>query len=174
MRSLRFPLDFLGCALVVGALGCGEDDANDASDSGGSSSGGSSGASTGGTGQTGGSSGGGGELCEDRTGGALIDFAVGDDTLRVWIENDAFIEEAERLLQAHEMRIPVFNELVDGTDCDEQWTWHPDPSDVDFADFTIEVCDGVPSYIEENKAEWLSSGGSYCPWSAQVTAVTRR
>ena len=115
---------------------------------------------------------GGGELCADRTGGALVDFEIVEETLRVWIENTAFITEAERLLAAGETRVPVFDTLVDGTDCDPQWSWHPDPVEVDFADFTIEICDAVPSYIEENEAEWFDSVGSYCPWSARVTAVT--
>ena len=137
----------LTCTLLFTALGCTDD--------------------TGGMG-------GNGALCADRTGGALIDFAIADDTLRVWIENSAFIAEAERLLDAGETRVPMFSTLLDGTDCDEQWTWHPDPADVEFADFTIELCDGTPSYIEENKAEWLDTVGSYCPWSARVTAVTER
>ena len=149
------------------------------SSSGGKAAGGNAGASSGGSGasagtaQTGGS-GGGGELCVDKTGGAFVDFEIAGDTLRVWIENAAFVGEAERLLDAHEMRVPVFNTLVDGQDCDPQWSWHPDPSDVDFADFTIELCDGTPSYIEENKAEWFDTVGSYCPWSARVTAVTEQ
>jgi hypothetical protein len=115
-----------------------------------------------------------GELCADRTGGALVEFSIADETLRVWIENSAFVSEAERLLAAGESRIPVFNTLLDGRDCDAQWSWHPDSADVEFADFTIELCDGIPSYIEENKAEWLDTVGAYCPWSATVSAVTRR
>jgi len=191
----------LALGLLVGLAGCGDDagDSDDDATGGSNATGGSSGSSTGGSStggsstggsstggsSTGGSSGsstggsstggtGGGELCTDRTGGALVDFAVGAEMLRVWIEDDAFIEEAERLLQAHEMRVPVFNTLLDGRDCDEQWTWHPDPADVEFADFTIELCDGTPSYIEENKDEWLSDVGQFCPWSAEVRAVSRQ
>jgi hypothetical protein len=66
----------------------------------------------------------------------------------------------------------MFTRLIDGTACDPQWSWHPDPSDMEFADFTIELCDGIPSYIEENKAEWLATVMNYCPWSARVTGVT--
>lgn len=121
-----------------------------------------------------GTSGNGGELCADRTGGALVDFTIVEETLRVWIESPAFVTEAERLLASGESRIPVFEDLLDGSDCDSQWSWHPNPVDVDFADFTIEICDGIPSYIEENKTEWLGSVDAYCPWSATVSAVTRR
>ena len=102
----------------------------------------------------------------------LVEFEIGDETLTVGIDDDAFATEAMRLLESGETRVPAFNTLVDGEGCDPQWSWHPDPSDVEFADFTIELCDGVPSYVEENKAEWLATVGSYCPWSARVTDVT--
>jgi hypothetical protein len=150
------------------------------------SSGGSAGGSAGATGGSAGSSsgtggaagrggtGGSGALCENRMGGALVEFEIVEETFRVWIENAAFIAEAERLLDAGETRVPAFQTLVDGTDCDPQWSWHADPNDVEFADFTIELCDAVPSYIEENKADWFDQVGQWCPWSARVTAVTAR
>jgi hypothetical protein len=156
---------------------------------GGSAQGGSSGATMGGSSgtTTGGSDGGGGadsggsggaggagELCEDYTDGAFVEFEIVKETFRVWIENAAFITEAERLLAAGETRVPVFETLIDGTGCDPQWSWHADPDDVSFADFTIELCDAVPSYIEENKDDWFDQVGSWCPWSARVTAVTAR
>ena len=50
----------------------------------------------------------------------------------------------------------------------------PDLNDVEFADFTIELCDATPSYIEENKEEWLDVPGQWCPWSAVVISVTER
>jgi hypothetical protein len=141
----------------------------------GNATGGSAGSSGGSGGASGrGGTGGSGALCEDYTDGAFVEFEIVEETFRVWIENAAFITEAQRLLAAGETRVPVFETLVDGTGCDPEWSWHPDPSEVSFADFTIEVCDAVPSYIEENKAEWFDSVGSWCPWSARVTRVTAR
>ncbi len=113
-----------------------------------------------------------GESCAALSPTTLVEFEIAGETLAVGIDNDAFATEAARLLAAGETRIPVFNTLVDGEGCDAQWSWHPDPSDVEFADFTIELCDGVPSHIEENKEGWLATVGSYCPWSARVTDVT--
>jgi len=166
-----------GSAGESGASGAGAGGKAGASGTGGAAQGGSGGSGTGGTAQGGsgsGGGGGGGELCADRTGGALIEFGVVDDTITVWIENEAFITEAQRLLAADETRVPVFNTLVDGGDCDAQWSWHPDPNDVEFADFTIELCDGLPSYIEQNKQEWFDTVGNWCPWSAVVVSVTER
>jgi hypothetical protein len=114
-----------------------------------------------------------GALCSERTGGALIRFAIGNESLTVWVTNDSFIAEAERLRMAGERRIPSFA-LLDDTDCDPQWTWHVDPASVAFADVTIEVCDGLPSHIENDKRYWLETLGSYCPWSARVVSVDDR
>jgi hypothetical protein len=113
-------------------------------------------------------------LCSERSGGALIDFEIAGETLRVWLENAAFIAKAQQLLEADEQAIPVFNTLLDGQDCDQQWTWHPDGTDVEFADFTIELCDGLPSHIENDKAYWFDTVMNYCPWSAKVIAVDDR
>jgi hypothetical protein len=102
----------------------------------------------------------------------LVRFEIGEETLLVGTQDAAFIDEATRLLEAGETRVPVFNQLVDGTGCDAQWSWHPGPGDMEFADFTIELCDGTPSYIEENKVEWFATVERYCPWSAVVTEVS--
>jgi hypothetical protein len=39
------------------------------------------------------------------------------------------------------------------------------------AEATIEVCDGLPSFVEEDLAEWLASVGQYCPWSARLVSL---
>jgi hypothetical protein len=113
-------------------------------------------------------------LCEARSGGALITFDVAGETLSVWITDAAFIGEAHRLLDAGERRIPSFATLHDGTDCDPQWGWHVDPEDVEWADFTIELCDGRPSDIEADEAYWLGTVGQYCPWGAEILSIDDR
>jgi hypothetical protein len=37
-----------------------------------------------------------------------------------------------------------------------------------FADAAVEVCDGLPSYVEANLGTW--AGANYCPWGARVVA----
>ena len=43
------------------------------------------------------------------------------------------------------------------------WSWHIDPATLEFADMTIEVCDGLPSYVEDGTV----TSDQYCPWSAE-------
>ena len=47
------------------------------------------------------------------------------------------------------------------------WSWHIDPATLEFADVTIEVCDGLPSYVEDETV----TSADYCPWSAEVIAI---
>lgn len=46
--------------------------------------------------------------------------------------------------------------------------WHVE--DVEFADFTMEVCDGTVSYIDDlGYEDYVSQHGDrYCPWSAEL------
>jgi hypothetical protein len=113
-------------------------------------------------------------LCAERSGGALITFAMCDETLTVWSTAPAFIDQALALLAAGEQLIPSFETLRDATDCDAQWSWHVDPAAMSFAELAIELCDGCPSHIEDDKDYWLGTVGQYCPWSARVVAVDDR
>lgn len=113
-------------------------------------------------------------LCAHREGGALVTFDICGERFTVWVVGDAFIDEAIALLSSGGQRIPSFGTLLDGTDCDLQWTWHPDPAEVGFTDFAIELCDGCPSHIEADKPYWLGTVDLYCPWSARVIAVHDR
>ena len=47
------------------------------------------------------------------------------------------------------------------------YTWHMDPQSVEFADMTVEVCDGLPSDVEKG----IITSDRYCPWSAEVLAI---
>ena len=110
--------------------------------------------------------------CGDRTGGALITFDIaGTESMTVWATGHTFIGEALELEGTGSGRIPQFNDLVDGADCDEQWSWHVDPADMTWVDATIELCDGLPSAIETDKSYWLGTVDQYCPWTASVAEV---
>lgn len=112
--------------------------------------------------------------CADLTGGALITVQVVDDSFSFWSTNGAFIDQAKVLLETSAVQVPVFDTITLGAGCDPQWSWTVDPAGQSWADVTIEVCDGTPSYIEGDPAAWLASPGQWCPWAAVVTAVDDR
>lgn len=43
--------------------------------------------------------------------------------------------------------------------------------DLEMAEFTMEVCDGRPSYVEAHTDEFVDQVGRYCPWAAQLVEV---
>uniref|UniRef100_A0A7S4QT50 BP74 N-terminal domain-containing protein n=1 Tax=Alexandrium monilatum TaxID=311494 RepID=A0A7S4QT50_9DINO len=91
-------------------------------------------------------------------------------TVRQWLVDEDFIDNAiVRLAGGSNLSmIPIFNRIILGTDCDEQWSWHVDPADVGgWAEIAVEVCDATPEYIQKNRQEWIRSPGAWCPWSVQ-------
>lgn len=113
-------------------------------------------------------------LCADRTGGALITFRVVDETFTGWFTDETFIQAAETHRSESTSQVPVFGEVLTGQGCDEQWSFHVAADDVHFADQTIELCDGRPSYIDANLDDWIDQVGQWCPWGAEVVEVDRQ
>jgi len=104
------------------------------------------------------------------SGPVVVTFLVADEEeYRILLTDSADIEIARQLLAGEEApRIP--NGLVvrgDDGGVNDGYSWHIDPSDVEFADVTIEVCDGMPSDVERG----LISGERFCPWTAEVVAI---
>jgi hypothetical protein len=47
------------------------------------------------------------------------------------------------------------------------YSWHIDPATFEWAELTMEVCDGRPSYVEDGTL----TSDIFCPWSAEVVSV---
>jgi hypothetical protein len=133
-------------------------------------SGGKAGAGAGGKAGSGGSAGG-GALCATRSGGALIDMSIAGETLRLWFTNTAFINEMEQNVGRTAPRQPIL-ELIDGRDCDPQWTWHANPANPRFAPAHMDTCASWPSDVERDKNTWLID--DWCPDMVRVVAVRRQ
>jgi hypothetical protein len=110
-----------------------------------------------------------GSSCDGSTSpsdGAVVTFRVIDETFRVRLTGEESIEAARRAQAGGPANIPN-GRIVAGTDVNVGWSWHLE--DVEFAELTIEVCDGRPSDVE--RAGVSFGGGRFCPWSAQVIAI---
>lgn len=91
---------------------------------------------------------------------------VSGETFRVRLDSPQ-LQQAARAAQAGTgPRIPS-GRIVAGTDVNVGWSWHL--RDVEFADATIELCDGRPSMVEREGPSY--GGGRFCPWGAEVIAV---
>ena len=101
--------------------------------------------------------------------GVVVTFRVADrEEYNVRLTDPADIAIARKLLAGEAAPGIPNGRVVRGTaDVNTGYTWHIDPSDIEFADVTIELCDGLPSDVEQNQI----SGDRYCPWAAKVVKV---
>ena len=76
---------------------------------------------------------------------------------------------AELLNPADERYLHIHGRIDRGNDgYNLNWSWHFVPGEWALAEMSIEVCDGTPSYVEENLDDWLAMQDSYCPWDSYV------
>ena len=102
-------------------------------------------------------------------GPVVVTFEVaGGARFRVLLTDPADIDVANRLAAGDNEAPGIPNgRVVRETGVNEGWSWSLDPEDFEFADVTIEVCDGVPSDVEAG----LVTSDRYCPWSALIADI---
>lgn len=96
----------------------------------------------------------------------IATFRVVDETFRVALTTAEQVAAAEAARDGRGPKIPN-GRIVAGTGVNTGWSWHL--VDVEFADATIELCDGRPSDVERAGPSY--GGGRYCPWGATLTAI---
>ncbi len=98
----------------------------------------------------------------------VVTFRVVEEQFRLLVTDADQIEHVRELLAGgEEGRIPNGVIVRGETGVNEGWSWHIDPDSLEFADMTIEVCDGLPSHVEDGTL----TSDRYCPWSARVIDV---
>ena len=100
---------------------------------------------------------------------AIVTFFVIDERFRVSLTNSEVIAAARAAQAGGAARIPI-GRVVPGTQDNTGWSWHLE--DVEFAESTIELCDGRPSDVEREGASF--GGGRYCPWAATIIGIESR
>jgi hypothetical protein len=98
---------------------------------------------------------------------AVVTFSVGNEQFRVQLVTSQQVEAARAAQNGGRANIPN-GRIVAGTAVNTGWSWHL--QDVEFAETTIELCDGRPSDVERQGVQY--GGGRYCPWSARVVSIT--
>lgn len=53
------------------------------------------------------------------------------------------------------------------------WHWRIKDNNWDFAEVSIELCDGRPRYVEDDLDYWVNNVKSFCPWSSFVLQERR-
>jgi len=101
------------------------------------------------------------------SGPVVVTFEVVDERFKALLTEPADIDTARRLLGGEDVPSIPNGRVLRETGVNEGYSWSMDPNDIEFVGVTIEVCDGLPSDVEDG----VISGDRYCPWSAAVVAV---
>lgn len=102
-------------------------------------------------------------------GPALVTLGVGSETYRVLLTGADDIEIAQALLRGEPLPGIPNGGLVLGSDpTNPGYDWHVEPDTFEWAEITMEECDGRPSDV--GGPEWTSD--RFCPWGARVLDVT--
>ena len=103
-------------------------------------------------------------------GNPVATFDVVGETYKIELATPELVAHAEALLAGEDVAsIPLGRVVRDDPGPNAPWSWHIDPATLEFADVTIEVCDGLPSYVEEE----IVTSPDYCPWSAEIVSIDR-
>jgi hypothetical protein len=101
--------------------------------------------------------------------GANVTFRVANETFRVHLVDDTQVDAARHAQNGGRANIPN-GRIVAGTSVNFAWSWHLE--DVQFAEVSMELCDGLPSDVEREGVSF--GGGRFCPWSARVISIQQR
>ena len=107
--------------------------------------------------------------CSPAPSSVIATFEVEGERFRVHVTNADTIAALQKLARGESGPSIPNGRIVAGKG-NEPWSWRLE--DIELADVTMEVCDGRPSYVEENLDDYLRIG-RYCPWSARVISVVR-
>ena len=99
----------------------------------------------------------------------IVTFRVADkEQYKIQLTDPADIETARQLLAGEEApKIPNGKVVFGDPGVNKGYSWHIDPETLEFADMTTEVCDGLPSDVEQG----IITSEYYCPWVAEVIAL---
>ena len=106
-------------------------------------------------------------------GGILVTFRVSQEEFSVWVTNEQTIQQIFDLRDGTSSANIPNGALHLGqgqADHNAPWTWHLDPTDIEMAEATIEVCDGRPSLVDSLIDDYLIVG-RFCPWGAEFVRL---
>ncbi|MGD9905073.1 MAG: hypothetical protein AB7U83_16525 [Vicinamibacterales bacterium] len=101
------------------------------------------------------------------SGVAVVTFQVVNEQFRVRLTTEDQLRAAQAAQAGGQATIPV-GRIVAGAEVNTGWSWHLE--DVTFAEVAIEVCDGLPSHVEQAGGPGYALGW-YCPWGARVLEI---
>lgn len=106
------------------------------------------------------------------SGGILVTFGVSGEKYRVFVTDADTVRDVFAVERGESQATIPSGRLVRGAvDYNKPWGWHIDPQDIVMAEITMELCDGLPSHVEEDIDYWVDTVGRFCPWSAKIVKI---
>lgn len=100
--------------------------------------------------------------------GRVFVIQVVAEQFRVRIDDSVVVAQARALL-ASGQATTMNGEIARGHGgFNNGYSWHLRSATVEFMDATIEVCDGLPSFVEEHVDYFVDTVQHYCPWGVLV------
>ncbi len=106
------------------------------------------------------------------SGGVLVTFDVLGESYKIFITNEDTIQQVFAVQRGESQATIPSGRLVEGAVFyNEPWSWHIDSEDIHMAEFTIELCDGLPSHVEADLDYWLNTVKRFCSWHAEIVQI---
>ena len=100
--------------------------------------------------------------------GSTFVIQVVDEQFRVRIDDPVVAGQARALIASGQQK-NLNGEIDRGhAGINTGYSWHLKPHTIEFVDVTIELCDGMPSFVEQNVDYFVDTVQRYCPWGVQV------
>lgn len=106
--------------------------------------------------------------------GLLATFDVLGERFHVWVTNPQTIQQILDLQQEESMANIPNGRIRRGPGQGAHhapWNWHLDPEEIEMAEVTMELCDGTPSFVEEELDYFVETVQRFCPWHAKLVDV---
>jgi hypothetical protein len=95
---------------------------------------------------------------------ALVTWKVGAERFRTYLNRPGDVALVRTAIKKEmPAGIPV-GRIYRGSRENRGHRWHL--RNVRLAEVTIELCDGLPSYLDDDLEYWIGTVKRYCPWSA--------
>jgi hypothetical protein len=102
--------------------------------------------------------------------GEYFNVSVVDEYFCVYITDPATLELAYKDYRGEIRRIVLGNLSRGDGGFNQPWGWHIEPDSVRLVEMAVEICDGKPSFVEEDLENWLKIG-IYCPWVSDIIKI---
>ena len=103
------------------------------------------------------------------TRGKLFLVQVSNETFTMFVTDPATIQLAIDNFDGKNARHPSGKIALGHGGFNGHHSWHYIPETVEMVEVSMELCDGLPSYVDDHANDFLASG--YCPWNGRILRV---